>query len=132
MPVGKKRKRKPRAGRVNTKKEPKQKVRKAAASSLMCYPLRLLPGAEIKSTLQKFVEVNQLDAAFVLSCVGSVRTCKLRLADSETVSYWFDLTFRFGQLEVTFAVGLFFAAADLQVRFFGRPQVDSQSGQWSK
>ncbi len=62
------------------------KIQKAKASALQCYPLRLHPGAEIKSTLKKFVEGNELKSAFILSCVGSVKNCKLRLADSETVN----------------------------------------------
>lgn len=46
------------------------------------YPMRLCPGVEIKSSLLEFVTSNQLNAAFVLSCCGSVRKATLRFATS--------------------------------------------------
>ena len=64
-----------------------ERLERAKASPLLCYPLRLHPGAEIRSSLQKFVESNHLKSAFILSCVGSVRKCKLRMADSDEVSF---------------------------------------------
>ena len=63
---------------------------KPSMSSLRCFAVRLLPGEEIKEALLKFVEDYELKAAFVLSCVGSVRCAKLRLADETKVcSYIF-------------------------------------------
>ena len=55
---------------------------------LRCYAVRLRPGQEIKATLLKFVEQNRLKGAFVLSCVGSVRCAKLRLADATKVGHY--------------------------------------------
>ncbi|XP_078591637.1 bifunctional protein GlmU-like [Branchiostoma floridae x Branchiostoma japonicum] len=52
----------------------------AMASSLMCFTLRLGPGVEIQSALQKFVQEKGLKAPFVMTCVGSVSAAKLRLA----------------------------------------------------
>ncbi|XP_064615630.1 bifunctional protein GlmU-like [Liolophura sinensis] len=69
------------------------------SSSLVCYPLRLGPGEEIKGTLIKFVEDNKLKAAFLLSAVGSVTKATLRMADSSTIS-----TFQ-GPFEIVSLVG---------------------------
>lgn len=52
----------------------------ATASNLKVYPMRLLPGVEIKSSLIEFVKKNKLKAAFVMSCCGSVQSAKLRFA----------------------------------------------------
>ncbi len=46
----------------------------------MCYAIRLGPGEEIKSSLLELVATNNLQAPFVISCVGSVQRAKLRLA----------------------------------------------------
>jgi predicted DNA-binding protein with PD1-like motif len=51
-------------------------------SNMKVYPMRLPPGAEIKSSLLEFVRSSQLNAAFILSCCGSVRKATLRFATS--------------------------------------------------
>jgi predicted DNA-binding protein with PD1-like motif len=51
-------------------------------SNINLYPMRLPPGVEIKSSLLEFVISNQLIAAFILSCCGSVRKATLRFATS--------------------------------------------------
>ncbi|CAH1261880.1 Hypp2476 [Branchiostoma lanceolatum] len=50
------------------------------AGPLVCFTLRLGPGVEIQSALQKFVREKGLQAPFVVTCVGSVSAAKLRLA----------------------------------------------------
>ncbi|XP_063429383.1 bifunctional protein GlmU-like [Mytilus trossulus] len=50
-----------------------------------CYPLRLHPGQEIKESLISFVNKNKLNAAFIMTCVGSVTHASLRMSDSKTV-----------------------------------------------
>ncbi|XP_078672192.1 bifunctional protein GlmU-like [Branchiostoma floridae x Branchiostoma belcheri] len=50
------------------------------ASPVVCFSLRLGPGEEIQSALLKFVQEKQLQAPFVMTCVGSVSGGKLRLA----------------------------------------------------
>lgn len=52
-------------------------------SNMKVYPMRLCPGEEIKGSLLKFVTSNQLNAAFILSCCGSVRKATLRFATSD-------------------------------------------------
>ena len=49
-------------------------------SPLQCYAVRLRRGDELRKTLLSFVEKNNLKAAFVLSCVGSATSARLRMA----------------------------------------------------
>lgn len=52
-------------------------------SGLKCFPMRIKPGNELKSSLLKFVKENDLKAPFVISCVGSVTKATLRMAKVE-------------------------------------------------
>ena len=45
------------------------------------FALRLLPGQDLKVELKKFVNENNSQAGFILSCVGSLKHAKLRMAD---------------------------------------------------
>ena len=47
---------------------------------LTVHPLRLGPGAELKSSLMNYVKENRLEAAFILTCCGSLTRATLRLA----------------------------------------------------
>ena len=47
---------------------------------MRCFALRLKPGEEIVSSLRRFVESMKLKAAFVMTCVGSVKKASLRMA----------------------------------------------------
>ena len=62
----------------------------ALASGMKCYCLRLKPGEELKSSLMQFAKVNNLTAAFIMTCCGSVSKATLRFArgkpDKERVS----------------------------------------------
>lgn len=52
------------------------------ASSLQVHALRLGPGQELLSALRAFVAERRLRAPFVITCVGSVTSATLRLADA--------------------------------------------------
>src|SRR5690349_10638989 len=52
-------------------------------SNFMVCACRLHPGAEIKSALLEFAKSRNLASACVVSCVGSVTSAKLRLANAE-------------------------------------------------
>lgn len=45
------------------------------------YALRLTPEDDLKAELKKFVKDKNLQAGFILSCVGSLKHAKLRMAD---------------------------------------------------
>ncbi|MCX6068010.1 MAG: DNA-binding protein [Chloroflexi bacterium] len=47
------------------------------------YALRLKSGEDLMSTLDSFAQANQLEAACVLTCVGSLRKAVLRFANQE-------------------------------------------------
>ena len=47
---------------------------------LTVHPLRLGPGAELKSSLMSYVKENKLEAAFIMTCCGSLTKATLRLA----------------------------------------------------
>ena len=49
-------------------------------SGLTCYALRLKPGEELYSSLLTFKKENNLQAAFVMTCCGSLTKATLRLA----------------------------------------------------
>lgn len=55
-------------------------------SNLTCYAIRLGPGEEVLSKLREFVTSNNLKAAFIMSCVGSVQRAKLRLAHATALN----------------------------------------------
>ena len=55
-------------------------------SNLVCYAIRLGPGEEILTRLLEFVTSNDLKAAFILSCVGSIQRAKLRLANATALN----------------------------------------------
>ncbi|KAH9499635.1 hypothetical protein Btru_074319 [Bulinus truncatus] len=61
--------------------------RTAVSGPLRCYPVRLHPGEEIYSTLLDFVRSNNLTSSFVISCVGSVVSADLRMANAEVIRH---------------------------------------------
>lgn len=55
---------------------------------MQLFALRLRPGQDLGLELSRFVAENGLRAAFILTCVGSLRQAALRLANrSETTLY---------------------------------------------
>ena len=55
---------------------------KQSGSPLMCYVVRLKHGDELRKSLLSFVKKNGLKAAFVMSCVGSCTSARVRLASA--------------------------------------------------
>ena len=51
-------------------------------SPLCCHPIRLQPGQELRKALLDFVLMKNLKAPFIMTCVGSARSAKLRLANA--------------------------------------------------
>ncbi|XP_060570567.1 bifunctional protein GlmU-like isoform X2 [Ruditapes philippinarum] len=83
----------------------------ALQSPLSTYVLRLCPGSEIVSSLQKLLKENYLEAAFILTCVGSVTKATLRMADSVTIK-----TYE-GHFEIVSLVGTLSAGGHLHGSF---------------
>ena len=59
-----------------------KRFRGEPCSTLSCFALRLKPGQEIRECLINYAKDNNLEAPFVLSCVGSVTNATLRLANA--------------------------------------------------
>lgn len=49
------------------------------------HALRLKPGQDLKVELNAFAQKKNLKAAFVVSCCGSLKVLKMRLADSSSI-----------------------------------------------
>lgn len=56
------------------------------ASTARFYALRLLPGQEVFSQLHAFVQQNQLHAAWIAGCTGSLTDVALRYAGQEATT----------------------------------------------
>lgn len=80
-------------------------------SPLTTYALRLGPGEEIVTSLQYLVEKQNLQAAFILTCVGSVTTATLRMANSLTITKYQ------GPFEIVSLVGTLSAGGHLHASF---------------
>ncbi len=52
-------------------------------SPMQVYALRLGPGQDLRAALQQFTAQNKLDAACIVTCVGSLQKTVLRLADQD-------------------------------------------------
>ncbi|KAL5008214.1 hypothetical protein ScPMuIL_013795 [Solemya velum] len=63
----------------------KQAIRNVSSGPLVCHSMRLRPGQEVMRALLEFVEDHRLPSAFILTCVGSVKEVKLRMADSSKI-----------------------------------------------
>lgn len=55
---------------------------KQLGSPLMCYALRLKHGDELRKCLLSFIKKNGLKGAFVMTCVGSCTSARIRLASA--------------------------------------------------
>lgn len=56
--------------------------------------IRLHPGQDLKQELDQWVELNQIEAACILTCVGSLTTARLRFANqgnSRTLEGHFEI-----------------------------------------
>ena len=52
-------------------------------SPMQVYALRLGPGEDLRAALQKFTAEKKLDAACIVTCVGSLQKTVLRLANQD-------------------------------------------------
>jgi uncharacterized protein len=53
---------------------------------MRAYPLRLHPGEDLKQALVSIAAKNQIQAGFILTCVGSLTQAALRMADQPETS----------------------------------------------
>ncbi len=70
------------------------------ASAMTVHVIRLGPGQDLKRSLEEYVKTNDIEAAVILSCVGSLDVASLRFANRP------DATTVPGKLEITSLVGM--------------------------
>jgi uncharacterized protein len=80
----------PRCDRYNASDAASRNIERARLSegvflNMKPHALRLLPGQDLKKELNAFSSKNKLHAGFVVSCCGSLKVLKMRLADSNSI-----------------------------------------------
>ncbi|XP_028252355.1 uncharacterized protein LOC114428275 [Parambassis ranga] len=85
-----------------------------AGSSLQVHAVRFGPGQELLGSLQAFVEKRGLRAPFIITCVGSVTTAKLRLANA-TATNTNQVMHLSGRFEIVSLVGTLNPDAHLHI-----------------
>ena len=63
--------------------------------------LRLVPGDDLLLSIRAFVQAKRLEAAFVVTCVGSISRCALRPAGVPAPRVWEDRKFEIVSLTGT-------------------------------
>lgn len=84
---------------LNAQPQPNSRI-PAIASTMQTYSVRLTPGQDLKEALEMIVQQERISAGAVLTCVGSLTTLTLRLANQETPSVWK------GHFEIVSLVGI--------------------------
>jgi predicted DNA-binding protein with PD1-like motif len=62
------------------KEEPKTQKHPVNKSPIEAHVIRLLPYQDLYVELKKYIQDNEIDAAFIMSCVGSLRKINIRTA----------------------------------------------------
>ena len=57
------------------------------------YVIRLLPGDNLQEKLVEFVKEKRLQNAFIVTCVGSLTSAKIRLANADLTRFIFTQFF---------------------------------------
>ena len=74
------------------------------SSSQIVYAVRLMPGQDLKTSLVDFAHKHQLKAAYILTCVGSLKKAHLRLANKSQGTQW-EQKMEIVSLVGTFSIG---------------------------
>ena len=87
---------------VPSKQQPKTEVQtweEASTDRARIYVLRLKPGQDLRVELERFAKAKNIQAGFIVTCVGSLQKAALRLADKS------DSTKYDGKFEIVSLVG---------------------------
>lgn len=57
-------------------------------SSIKAVTIRLKPGDDLKKSLDDYIRANQIKAACILSCAGSLQVAVIRFADKKDAASW--------------------------------------------
>ena len=92
--------------------------RRGYRPAMRVVPVRLEPGDDVKSALRGIVQREGITAAWVMTCVGSLRRIALRLADLRTADGEFEIISAAGTLGPS-GVHVHLAVADPQGTLLG-------------
>ena len=79
------------------------------------YALRLLPGQDLKQEIVNFAKANDLQAGYIITCVGSLKKAALRLANQPSTTTWddkFEIVSLVGTLSANHGVHLHASISD--------------------
>jgi uncharacterized protein len=79
------------------------------------YALRLLPGQDLKQEIVNFAKANDLQAGYIITCVGSLKKATLRLANQPSTTTWddkFEIVSLVGTLSASHGVHLHASISD--------------------
>ena len=89
------------------------------------YTFRIKPGNDLKTELEKFVKTNNIQAGFIITCVGGLSQASMRMAgampdkqDIRTYEGDFEITSLVGTASVN-GVHLHMAISDKEGKSFG-------------
>lgn len=78
----------PKAPQKKQNKQQASKSEEASTDRVRTYVLRLKPGQDLRAELEQFTKAKNLQAAYIVTCAGSLRKAALRLADkSDSTSF---------------------------------------------
>ena len=63
--------------------EKKYNFPEAKTSSMVCHVFRLLPDQDLYNELLSYIEFHKIQAACIITCVGSLKKINIRLANTE-------------------------------------------------
>jgi predicted DNA-binding protein with PD1-like motif len=52
------------------------------SSAIRVFPLRLSPNMDVLSSIRTLINKTGLQSVFIMTCVGSIKSCRLRMANS--------------------------------------------------
>ncbi|WP_223653721.1 PPC domain-containing DNA-binding protein [Hymenobacter psoromatis] len=97
------------------------------SSSLQAYALRLRPGDDLRQQLLAFVAAHRMEAGAVLTCVGSLTSVRLRLANQEAATLYqghFEIVSLVGTLAASGGGHLHLSVSDSTGRTLGGHLLD--------
>lgn len=84
-------------------------------SNARVYALRLRPGQDLKREIVAFAQQHQIEAGYIITCVGSLQKVSLRLANQPAATEWedkFEIVSLTGTLSANHGVHLHAAVSD--------------------
>ena len=91
-------------------------------SNLIAHVFRLHPGQDLYQEIKKYIEKNMIKAACILTCVGSLKKIKIRLANAKEflqLNENFEITSLVGNISCNDRMHLHISISDSTGKTFG-------------